>query len=108
MDSTSTATATARNRTGTISVRTTDEGLLVDLRIDPRELRYGAARLADEILALNRRAALEAAALRRDMLAAQGVPGDVLDRIGLPTHADVTRAQQQDEEQPPASWLRPV
>ncbi|MEE2035384.1 hypothetical protein [Rhodococcus chondri] len=107
--STAPATATARNRAGTISVRTTDEGLPMELQIDPRELRYGAARLAEEIVALNRRAALEAAALRRDTLAAQGVPGDVLDRIGLPTRADVARSQQQqDETQPPVSWLRPV
>jgi len=74
-------TAIAHNRAGTISVRTTDDGLPVELRIDPRELRYGAAALADEILALNRRAAQEAAAIRHRDLREQGVPSEVVDRM---------------------------
>lgn len=74
-------TAIAHNRAGTISVRATDDGLPVELRIDPRELRYGAAALADEILVLNRRAAQEAAALRRRDLQDQGVPSEVVDRM---------------------------
>lgn len=82
-------TATAHNRSGTISVRSTDEGLPVDLRIDPSELRYGAAQLADAIVELNRRAARQAAAVRREDLATQGVPPELLDRMGLPRRADL-------------------
>lgn len=91
MDSTTTEpiTATAHNRAGTISVRTTDGGLPVDLRIDPRELRYGARQLADQILALNRQAALEAAVVRGERLAAEGVPREILDRMRLPSRADL-------------------
>ncbi len=83
-DKTIPVTATAQNAAGTIRVRATDEGLPIDLRIDPRELRFGAAQLAEGIVALNRRAALEAAILRREQLSAQGVHNDVLDRMGMP------------------------
>ncbi|MEU5842893.1 hypothetical protein [Rhodococcus sp. NPDC047139] len=91
MDSTTTEpiTATAHNRTGTISVRTTDGGLPVDLRIDEHELRYGAKQLAAQILALNKQAALEAAVVRGERLAAEGVPREILDRMGLPSRADL-------------------
>jgi hypothetical protein len=91
MDSTTTEpiTATAHNRAGTISVRTTDGGLLVDLRIDARELRYGPRQLADQILTLNRQAALEAAVIRGEHLAAEGVPREILDRMALPSRADL-------------------
>ncbi|MFD6858468.1 hypothetical protein ACFWCF_14165 [Rhodococcus sp. NPDC060090] len=89
-------TATAQNAAGTIRIRTTDEGLPIDLRIDPRELRFGAAQLADAIVALNRRAALEAAILRREQLSAQGVHSDVLDRMGMPTRDDLPDLDHDD------------
>lgn len=102
-------TATASNAAGTVSVRTTDQGVPVDLQIDPRELRHGAGHLAGQILALSRRAALEAAAQRRSDLAAQGMPEILLDRMGLPTRDEVARTQQADDEQQrPTSWLRSV
>ncbi len=87
---TSPVTAIAHNRAGTISVRTTDDGLPVELRIDPRELRYGAAELADEILTLNRRAAQEAAATRHRDLHRQGVPSEVVDRMRRLSYRDAT------------------
>ncbi|NLU60762.1 hypothetical protein HCA61_00585 [Rhodococcus sp. HNM0563] len=90
-------TATAQNTAGTIRVRSTDEGLPIDLRIDPRELRFPAAQLAESIVALNRRAALEAAILRREQLSAQGVHGDVLDRMGMPTRADLPDIEHDHE-----------
>ncbi|MGW0017848.1 hypothetical protein ACWDUD_05935 [Rhodococcus sp. NPDC003382] len=102
-------TATAANAAGTVSVRTTDQGVPVELHIDPRELRHGAGHLAGQILALSRRATLEAAALRRGELAAQGMPDALLDRMGLPTRDEVARVQQADDEQrQPTSWLRSV
>lgn len=101
---------TSTNRAGTISVRATDQGLPVDIRIDRRELRYGAQPLADEILRLCTQAALEAGARRRELLATEGVPVDVLDRLGLPKREAVAIAQlaAEEEETAPTSWMRPV
>lgn len=99
-----TCTAMASNGAGTVSVRTTEQGLPVDIRIEQRELRFGARRLADEILQLCRRSTMAAGARRRAELAASGMPTAVLDRLGLPTHADLARARDADEA--PASWLR--
>ena len=87
-------TAIAHNRAGTISVRTTDDGLPVELRIDPRERRYGAGALADEILALNRVAAQEAATLRHRELHEQGVPREVLDRMRHFSYGDARAAHR--------------
>ncbi|KAA0022797.1 hypothetical protein [Antrihabitans cavernicola] len=101
---------TSTNRAGTISVRATDQGLPVDVRIDKRELRFGAQALADEVLRLCQRAAVEARARRRDELAAAGVPPDVLDRLGLPTRDVADARYDADEEQDtaPTSWMRPI
>ncbi|ANS27248.1 hypothetical protein Rwratislav_37857 [Rhodococcus wratislaviensis IFP 2016] len=103
-------TAAVSNRSGTVSVRTTEQGLPLELRIDPRELRYGGQRLADEILTLCRRSAMEAGARRRDELARDGMPAEILDKLGLPTRADVATAQAiEDEEEPtPTTWMRPL
>ena len=101
--------ATAVNRPRTVAVRATETGLPLDIRIDERELRYGGARLADEILRLCREAAREAGTRRREQLAHDGMPGDVLDRLGLPTREQVAVAQQaEDEDHAPTSWMRPV
>ncbi|QNG21416.1 hypothetical protein G4H71_17475 [Rhodococcus triatomae] len=104
------AAAAVSNRSGTITVRTTEQGLPLDLRIDQSELRYGGQRLADEILKLCRRSAMEAGARRRDQLARDGMPADVLDKLGLPTRAQVADAQyaEDEEEAGPSSWMRPV
>lgn len=104
------ATATLSNRSGTISVRTTEQGLPLAIRIDQRELRYGGQRLADEILQLCQRSAMEAGARRREELERDGMPADVLNRLGLPTRSQVADAQLiEDEEEPaPTSWMRPV
>lgn len=104
------ASAAAGNRSGTVTVRTTEQGLPIEVRIDPRELRYGGQRLADEILELCKRSALEAGARRRAELERDGMPAGVLDRLGLPTRAEVadTQLQQDEEEHAPTSWMRPV
>lgn len=104
------ATAVTSNRSGTITVRTTEQGLPLELRIDERELRYGGRRLAEEILRLCSRSAREAGVRRREELARDGVPEALLDRLGLPTRAQVAAAQlAEDEEEPvPRSWMRPI
>lgn len=102
---------TATNRSRTISVRATDQGLPVEVKIDKSELRYGAQALADEVMRLTREAALEAGARRREHLARVGVSNDVLNRLGLPTRAELTKAQpvwEEDEDVAPMSWKRPV
>ena len=102
--------ASAVNRARTVAVRATETGLPVDIRIDRRELRYGGEHLAQQILGLCREAGREAGARRRDELARDGVPRDILDRLGLPTRADVATAEQTAAEDvdAPASWMRPV
>lgn len=101
---------TSTNRAGTISVRATDQGLPVDIRIDKRELRFGAQTLADEVLRLCQRATVEARARRREELAAAGVPADVLDRLGLSTRerADEHFDAADEQDTAPTSWMRPI
>ncbi len=50
----------AQSRSGAVAVRTTQVGLPVALRIDPRKLQGDPQALADEILRLSRLAAMRA------------------------------------------------
>ncbi|MGW5075717.1 hypothetical protein [Rhodococcus sp. NPDC004095] len=104
------AVATTSNRAGTVTVTATDRGQPLDVRVDPRELRYSGAGLAAAILEMCRASAAEAGARRREDLAAAGVPEDVLDQLGLPTRDDLADAQARREadEATPATWMRPV
>lgn len=103
---------TSTNRPGTLSVRATDQGLPVEIHIDRRELRYGAEALAAEILRLSRTAAIQARAKRRVELAAAGIAEEILDRLGLPTHADADLAAcnstEADPDLAPSSWMRQI
>ncbi|QBJ95412.1 hypothetical protein ERC79_05150 [Rhodococcus sp. ABRD24] len=105
-----TVAATAHNRARTVAVRATESGLPLDVLIDARELQYGGPRLADQILRLCQQAAREAGARRREELARDGVPAELLDRLGLPTRDQVAAAQQIDDEShaAPLTWMRPV
>ncbi|WP_430333620.1 hypothetical protein [Rhodococcus sp. ACT016] len=102
--------ASAANRARTIAVRATETGLPMDIHIDRGELRYGGEHLAREILRLCREAGREAGARRREDLAREGMPGHVLDRLGLPTRDDVAAAEQAAAEDvdAPTSWMRLV
>lgn len=102
--------ATAVNRAHTVAVRATETGLPLDIRIDRRELRYGGDRLAAEILRLCGEAGREAGTRRREQLARDGVPTEVLDRLGLPTREQVAATQHAEDERQatPTSWMRPV
>ncbi|SDD86034.1 hypothetical protein [Rhodococcus tukisamuensis] len=104
------ATATAHNPAGTVTVRCSDRGLPLEVRLDPRELRYGGGHLAATILEVGRLATAEARARRRIELADAGVPPDVLDALGLPTRAALAEAERTaDADRPaPTSWLRPL
>ena len=106
--------ATCANRPGTLSVRANDQGLPVEIHVDRRELRYGAEALAAEILRLSRTAAVEARAKRRVELAEAGIPGDVLDRLGLPTRVDADDdltaigTSETDADLAPSTWMRRI
>ncbi|MCX5044473.1 hypothetical protein OG921_14985 [Aldersonia sp. NBC_00410] len=102
--------ATSTNRQGTLAVRANDQGLPTDIRVDRRELRYGAEALAAEILRLSRSAALEARARRRVELAEAGITAEVLDRLGLPTRTEVDQrlAAADDADLSPTTWMRRV
>ncbi len=102
--------AVSGTRSGSVTVSATEHGLPIALAIDERELRYGGGALAATILQQCRRASAAARATRRTLLAEDGVPAEVLDRLGLPTSARVATAANENlaEEFAPASWLRQV
>ncbi|WP_280408042.1 hypothetical protein, partial [Nocardia brasiliensis] len=76
--------AASTNRSGTISVRATDQGMPVEIKFERSEYRYGAQTLANEILRLTKRSTVAAKARRRELLAEAGMPADILDRLGQP------------------------
>ncbi|MDI9897204.1 hypothetical protein QM797_20995 [Rhodococcus sp. IEGM 1381] len=100
--------AVSGTRSGSVTVRSTEHGLPIAVAIDERELRYGGGALATTILQQCERASAAARAQRRILLAEDGVPADVLDRLGLPTSARVAAAANEHlaEDVAPASWLR--
>jgi hypothetical protein len=102
--------AASSNRSGTISVRATDQGMPVEIKFERSEYRYGAQTLADEILRLTKRSTVAARARRRELLAEAGMPTDILDRLNLPTRqAAVDELDRIDDaDTGPTSWMRPV
>ena len=107
---TTVVSAVSATRSGSVSVRATEHGVPIAIAIDERELRYGGTALASTILHRCTRATTAARAQRRIRLAEDGVPADILDRLGLPTDARVAADANDDlaEEPAPTSWLRPV
>ncbi|SNT46001.1 hypothetical protein [Rhodococcoides kyotonense] len=103
-------TAVAATRSESIRVRATEHCHLVGLQVDPRELRFAGSELAATILQLCQRATESAKAHRRTLLADDGVPADVLDRLGLPTEETVADSENRHmaDEVEPTSWLRSV
>ncbi|WP_306360373.1 hypothetical protein [Nocardia sp. CC227C] len=102
-------TVTAISLTGTIKVRTTEQGLPVALRVDPAELHRDPAHLANEVLRLCQRAANRAGLEKRRQMEALGASAATLALSGLPTEAEVRRLEQveeQDYDMEPRSWLR--
>lgn len=99
-------TAVAVNRSGTIAIRATKHAVPVDLRISQEELRYGGERLAQQILTLCSKAAVEAGALHRVELEATGVPAAILDRLGLATRDELADVDAAEDQSLPSSWMR--
>ncbi|MFC9892264.1 hypothetical protein ACFVMC_01100 [Nocardia sp. NPDC127579] len=102
--------AVSQNRSGTIAVRATDQGMPVEIKFERSEYRYGAQALAAEILRLTKRSAIAARARRREVLAETGMSAEVLDKLGLPTRQqavdELDRIDDADTGQ--TSWMRPV
>ncbi|MDT9660559.1 hypothetical protein ACMHYT_22990 [Rhodococcus qingshengii] len=101
-------TAVAVNRAGTIAVRATEHAVPVDLRICQDELRYGGQRLAQQILTLCSKAAIEAGARHRLELEETGVPAAILDRLGLPTRDELADVDAAEGQNLPSSWMRSI
>ncbi|MEU1985317.1 hypothetical protein [Nocardia sp. NPDC019395] len=102
--------AGSRNRSGTLSVRATDQGMPVEIKFERSEYRYGAQALADEILRLTKRSTIAAKAKRREVLGENGMPDEVLDQLGLPTRQQAVDEldRMDDADTGPTSWMRPV
>jgi hypothetical protein len=102
--------AASANRSGTISVRATDQGMPVEIKFERSEYRYGAQALAAEILRLTKRSAIVAKARRREALAESGMPVEILEKLGLPTRQDAVDEldRMDDEDTGPTSWMRQV
>jgi len=102
--------AASSNRSGTVSVRATDQGMPVGLEFERSEYRYGAQALAAEILRLTQRSTIAAKARRREVLAENGMPEHTLDQLGLPTRQEAVDELDRidDADTGQTSWMRPV
>ncbi|MDV6301253.1 hypothetical protein R3P93_01615 [Rhodococcus cerastii] len=102
--------AVSGTRSGSVTVRATEHGLPIGIAIDERELRYGGGALASTILEHCVRASAAARAQRRTLLAEDGVPTEVLNRLGLPTRARVAAEANEHlaGDSAPTSWLKQV
>ncbi|MBF6171404.1 hypothetical protein [Nocardia blacklockiae] len=101
----------AASLTGSIAVRTTEQGLPLGIRIDSDELRRDPQSLAGEILRLCRQSANRAGLQRREQLREAGFTSEMLALTGLPTEAEVARQEiieEQEYDTQPESWLRSV
>ncbi|MET8775707.1 hypothetical protein AB0H49_01300 [Nocardia sp. NPDC050713] len=101
--------STAANISGTISVRTTEQGLPLGISVEADELRRDPAELANQIMRLCRQAANRAGLARREELQAAGLTNQQLALTGLPKPEDVAAQEWVEEEEydeEPQSWLR--
>ena len=62
--------------------------------------------MAQQILTLCSKAAVEAGALHRVELEATGVPAAILDRLGLATRDELADVDAAEEQSLPSSWMR--
>lgn len=104
-------TQPVQSPSGTISVRTTERGLPLALRIDAVELKKPPDELARDIMALCRLSAARAQLARRRDLAEKGFNATVIHSLQLATEEELTRAEEEvlgDEDDQPTSWRRSV
>ena len=94
-----------------ISVRTTERGLPLALRLDDTALMMQPQQLAREILALCRLSATRAQVARRRELVEKGFDASVIRGLQLATEEDLNRAEQaalDDTEELPPTWMRSI
>jgi len=104
-------TQPVQSRSGTISVRTTDRGLPVALRLDPLELKKSPDQLARDIQALCRLSAVRAQVGQRRDLVEKGFSATVIHGLQLATEEELARAEEEvlgEEDDLPTSWRRSV
>jgi hypothetical protein len=104
-------TQPVQSRSGTVSVRTTERGLPIALRLDPVELRNPPEQLARDIMALCRLSAARAQVARRRDLAEKGFSPAVIRSLQLTTEEELARAEEEvigDEDDLPPSWQRSI
>lgn len=97
--------------TGSIAVRTTEQGLPLGIKLDQDQLRRDPEALAAEILRLCKQSANRAGMARRTQLQEAGFTSEMLAMTGLPTEQEVARQEiieEQEYETEPQSWLRSV
>ncbi|MFD8246157.1 hypothetical protein [Nocardia sp. NPDC059691] len=101
----------ATSLTGSISVRTTEMGLPLGVKVDADQLRRDPEALAGEVLRLCKQAANRAGLARRAQLRQLGFTSEMLALTGLPTEQQVATQEIIDEQEydtEPQSWLRSV
>ncbi|MFI6870200.1 hypothetical protein [Nocardia sp. NPDC050406] len=101
---------TVSSRTGAVVLTATEQGLPVAIEVERSELRDDPAGLAREILRLSHQIANRAGMERRAQLQAAGLAPELLALTGLPTTEEVARQEyvEEQEEDEPDSWLRPI
>lgn len=85
---------TAQSRSGGIALVATPAGLPTAITLDAAELRRDPDRLAGEIVALCRQAAMVAGVRLRDELSRNGFDADSVAATGLPTVDELARAER--------------
>lgn len=101
------AISEASRRDGSVWVKTTSQGLPLEVNIDALWAQRGGPALAAEIVALCKLAHIRAGVQQRQSLVDAGVPRDALAQMGLPTAKDLAAAEaaidENDDEV--GSWL---
>lgn len=103
-------TQPVQSRSGTISVRTTERGLPVALRIDAVELKKPPDELARDIMALCRLSAARAQVARRHDLVEKGFSAPIIHGLQLAGEDELARAEEEvhGDDDLPTSWRRSV
>jgi hypothetical protein len=95
-----------------IQVRTTERGLPIAIKLDPRELSKPPTQLAEDILLLCQVSARRMQVTRRNSLVAAGVAPDVIRGLDLSTEEELGRAEAalrgDDPDDASRTWMEPV
>lgn len=101
------ASSEAARRDGAVWVKTTAQGLPIDVRIDPSWMRRGPVALAAEIVDLCELSRIRAGVQQRQALLDSGLARDVVAMMGLPTPSELAAAEARldDEDDEVGSWM---